>query len=297
MATVDLGFAAPLPPLAGLERVAAGRRDSRGRALAPASPGGAARGRRRVACLLLTAWPLQVAARARPELPGPPAAVLADGRMIAASASATASGVWAGLAEAEALAGAPTSPRPPRSGRRRGASRGAAAAARRRQPRPSSRTGRASGSSIGRAWPPAEEVGLAAYLGLPLRAELGLEARVGVADGPFVAAVAARVVAGPGRPARVAPGGGAAFLNPRPLRLPAGADARARRRLAGLGVRTFGDLARLPAAELAARLGPTRRGSIAWRAATIPGPSGRAPPRPSARRASPSTSRRWTSTA
>ena len=64
----------PLPPLAGLERAAAGRASARGaRALAPASPLARRAG---CACLLLPAWPLQVAARARPELLARPAAVV-----------------------------------------------------------------------------------------------------------------------------------------------------------------------------------------------------------------------------
>lgn len=221
------------------------------------APASAASPPRRVACLVLPRWPLQVAARTRPGLLARPAAVVAAGRVLAASAPAAAAGVRPDLVEAEALARCP--------GLLVVAGDAEAAAA-------------LEGELLRRfdaispvvephrpgVWfldwgglrGAAEEVGLAAHLTARLRADLGLDARVGIADGPFVAAVAARAEATPDGPARVAPGRGAAFLAPRPLLLPSGTDARLRRRLAALGVRTFGELARLPEADLVARLGP-----------------------------------------
>ncbi len=75
--------------------------------------------------------------------------------------------------------------------------------------------------------------------------------RIGVADGPFAAALAARSRGG----VRVVPPGGtAAFLAPLPLRVldrPALTEVLAR-----LGLRTLGDLAALPAADVLGRFGP-----------------------------------------
>jgi protein ImuB len=95
---------------------------------------------------------------------------------------------------------------------------------------------------------------------------------VGVADGPFAARLAARtagVAAGdvaPGRPRRwqvVAPGRSRAWLAPLPvdcLDHPELADLWQR-----LGVRTLGDLAALPAADVLSRFGP--EGAAAFRLA------------------------------
>ena len=72
--------------------------------------------------------------------------------------------------------------------------------------------------------------------------------RVGIADGTFAAGLAAR------HQAIVPPGGSRAFLAPHPvatLDRPDLADLLVR-----LGLRTLGDLAALPAADLAARFGP-----------------------------------------
>ena len=78
--------------------------------------------------------------------------------------------------------------------------------------------------------------------------------RVGVADGPFTAAVAAELA----DPVRIVePGDAAAFLAPLPVRMlgsPELTDVLAR-----LGVGTLGDLAALPAADVLARFGAEGR--------------------------------------
>jgi protein ImuB len=79
----------------------------------------------------------------------------------------------------------------------------------------------------------------------------GRPCRIGIADGPFAGALAARSRAG----VRVVPPGAtAAFLAPQPLRVldrPALVEVLAR-----LGLRTLGDLAALPAADVLGRFGP-----------------------------------------
>jgi protein ImuB len=81
--------------------------------------------------------------------------------------------------------------------------------------------------------------------------------RTGVADGPFAAGLAAR------RGVVVAPGGSPAFLSPFPvaaLERPELADLLVR-----LGIRTLGDFAVLPAADVLGRFGP--EGALAHRLA------------------------------
>jgi protein ImuB len=99
--------------------------------------------------------------------------------------------------------------------------------------------------------------------------------RVGIADGPFAAALAARTARR--RPVVVAPGESAAFLEPLPvtaLDRPDLADLLQR-----LGVRTLGDLAALPPADVVARFGSD--GALASRLARgldERPPGGRPPP-------------------
>lgn len=79
------------------------------------------------------------------------------------------------------------------------------------------------------------------------------QVRVGVADGPFAAAVAARATSAEAPVRVVPPGGSAAFLAPFPLRVldrPELADLLGR-----LGIRTLGRFAALPAADVLARFG------------------------------------------
>ena len=81
-------------------------------------------------------------------------------------------------------------------------------------------------------------------------ADLGLQPRVGVADGLFAARLAAR---GPGQVRVIPPGGSAEFLARHPVSVLADQD------LAGLlnrlGLRTLGDLAALPFGDVAGRFG------------------------------------------
>jgi protein ImuB len=105
------------------------------------------------------------------------------------------------------------------------------------------------------------EPGLAAAVTAAVRAALGgppPSCRVGIADGTFAAGLAAR------RRAVVPPGGSRGFLAPFPvatLERPDLADLLVR-----LGLRTLGDLAALPAVDLATRFGP--EGSRAHRLAS-----------------------------
>ncbi|GAA1508937.1 protein ImuB [Agromyces terreus] len=97
---------------------------------------------------------------------------------------------------------------------------------------------------------------------LATAAELGLVgARVGVADGPFAAEQAARAIP-PSHPGDetaasavriVEPGGSAAFLVPLPVSLVT--DPRTATLLDRLGVRTLGELAALPEADVRRRFG------------------------------------------
>jgi protein ImuB len=87
---------------------------------------------------------------------------------------------------------------------------------------------------------------------------------VGIADGRFAAALAARVASRQGaRPVVVPPGGSAAFLAPLPvatLGLPDRADLLALvDLLARLGLRTLAQVAALPAEDVLARFGPAGR--------------------------------------
>lgn len=89
-------------------------------------------------------------------------------------------------------------------------------------------------------------------------ARLGVDARVGIADGVFAATLAAR------RGRVVERGRSAAFVAPFPvdaLRRPELADVLRR-----LGIRTLGDLAALPAHDVLARFGP--EGALAHRRAS-----------------------------
>ena len=85
-----------------------------------------------------------------------------------------------------------------------------------------------------------------AAVGLP-------DARVGIADGPFAARLAARA-APPGDAQVVAPGDTPAFLAPWPVSVLEADDLPAL--LAELGLRCLGDFAQLPHAAVLARFGP-----------------------------------------
>jgi nucleotidyltransferase/DNA polymerase involved in DNA repair len=97
-----------------------------------------------------------------------------------------------------------------------------------------------------------------------------LRPRLGLAGGKVVAAIAARVAPPAGGVAagraRVVPAAETrAFLAPLPARYLPMFDAEAARRLELLGLRTIGDLARLPLSAVQAQFGPP--GAEAWRLA------------------------------
>lgn len=106
--------------------------------------------------------------------------------------------------------------------------------------------------------------------------DLDLPLRVGIAGTRLAAVVAARL---PDSPTVVPPGGEAAFLAARPLKV-LGLPDRLRATLRRWGVETVGGLARLPAGEIGQRLGA--EGRAAWRAARgeDPRPLVPAPPSP-----------------
>ena len=88
--------------------------------------------------------------------------------------------------------------------------------------------------------------------------ELGLEAHAGVADGLFAALLAARdagpATAGPGPVLVIPPGRTAGFLARQPVSVLEDQDLAGL--LTRLGLRTLGDLAALPAGDVAGRFGP-----------------------------------------
>lgn len=91
--------------------------------------------------------------------------------------------------------------------------------------------------------------------------ELRLTCSVGVASNRVVAKVASEV-AKPAGLKVVPPGGEAAFLAPLPMRTLPMVGPKVEAALAGMGVRTIGDIANLPQAWLAGRFGVM--GSVLW---------------------------------
>ncbi len=99
-----------------------------------------------------------------------------------------------------------------------------------------------------------DEAGWAAACGRALAAALGVGPAVGVGESRFTAGAAAHA-AGPGRVRRVARGAAATFLAAVPVaELPVTQEAQAR--LVAFGLRTCGDCAAVPAADLQRQLGP-----------------------------------------
>ncbi len=99
---------------------------------------------------------------------------------------------------------------------------------------------------------------IAAQLQVRVRGEIGLPASFGVAGNKMVAKIATNV----GKPnglVVVPPGDEAAFLAPLPMEMLWGVGPKTRARLATLGVRTIGDIAALPEAELARQMGEMGR--------------------------------------
>ncbi|MGN6406144.1 DNA polymerase Y family protein [Sinomonas sp.] len=114
---------------------------------------------------------------------------------------------------------------------------------------------------------------------LEAAARLGLEARAGFADSVFAAEQAARS-AGELAPLRiVAPGESAAFLSPLPIA--ALRDPKLASLLLRLGIRTLGDFAALPLADVRSRFGPEGLLAHAWARGEDPRPVvPRVPPTP-----------------
>jgi DNA polymerase-4 len=97
-------------------------------------------------------------------------------------------------------------------------------------------------------------VGIAGQLQRRVKEEVGLSASLGVATNKLVAKVASDRDK-PGGLTVVRPGEEAVFLAPLPVRVLWGVGPVTAERLAGMGVTTVGDLARLPEEELGVRFG------------------------------------------
>jgi DNA polymerase IV len=105
---------------------------------------------------------------------------------------------------------------------------------------------------------------IAAELQARIRSEIGLPCSFGVAANKLVAKIATNV----GKPnglVVVLPGEEAAFLAPLPMTMLWGVGPKTRERLAELGLRTIGDIAAHPEADLARRFGEAGR-ALALRA-------------------------------
>ncbi|HVM66162.1 MAG TPA: DNA polymerase IV [Acidimicrobiales bacterium] len=107
---------------------------------------------------------------------------------------------------------------------------------------------------------------IAARIRADVRAELGLDASVGVAATKFIAKLASEAAKPKASRAGITPGAGVvvidpgselAFLHPLPVRALWGVGPATLARLARFGVETVGDLAALPAATLVSALGPS----------------------------------------
>ena len=220
----------------------------------------------RLACLVVPLFPLAARLRAEPELGGEAVAVV-DGqgpaaRVAAATRVARRAGVRPGMTLAQARA---TLPGLAARGRDPEAERAAAEALFETAARFSPRVEAAAPGlvfleidGLERHFPGSDgerDLGLA--LARAARAA-GLPVQVGIASAKLAAEVAARGARGGGDPVRVPTGGEAGFLAPLPLARLA-PDVALGETLARWGVATAGDLARLPAAEVASRLGEAGR--------------------------------------
>ncbi len=215
----------------------------------------------RLACLLVPLFPLAARLRAEPELAGEALAVTAGNgsaaRVVAASRAARKLGIRAGMTLAQARALVPKlAARGRDAAGERAAQEALAEVAESFSPRVEDAgegvvfidldggerrlTGAAAEPELGQA------LARAAH-------KAGLPARVGIAASKLAAEIAARSAEGDA--ARVVPTGDeAAFLAPLPLaRLTPELDLAAT--LARWGLASIGDFARLPAAEVASRLG------------------------------------------
>jgi protein ImuB len=212
----------------------------------------------RVACLVVPDFPIAAVCRADPELAGRPL-VLAEttaphARVVAASRAARALGVRAGatLAQARAVAAdVAVRRRDPAVERSAAEALGDVAAS--LSDRVEVATGGAAFlDAAGARHLVASERGLATAL-VTRAAAVGLAARAGIGAGMTVARLAA-LAAADGVEV-VPPGAECGFLAPLPLACLA-PEAALGATLERWGVRRLGDLARLPLAEVATRLGP-----------------------------------------
>ena len=233
-----------------------------------------------IACLSIPVFPLRAALGNRPELAGRPAALApqvgAHPTVGACTEAATRAGVHPGMRLSEALATCPELALVEHDPA--GADDAWEALVRRLED-----AGLAVESpGPGTAYFETDGIerlagGLDAVLGRALAAS-GAEwqPRVGAASRRFTA-LAAASVAPSGRAIVVDDDDTALFLEPLPLELLSLTDDR-RRELSELGVRKLGQLARLPAASVADRLGPD--GAEAWEIVSGADPGGVEPRRP-----------------
>lgn len=219
----------------------------------------------RIACLVVPLFPLAARLRAEPELAGEAIAVVEGSgpaaRVVAATRAARRAGIAPGatLAQARALV-----PRLVARGRDAECERAAREALTEAAERFSPRVEEVEAGAVCldvdgaarrfRGRTPERDLGLALQREA---ARTGLPARVGVASSRLAATVAARE-ARANDPRVVAEGEEAEFLAPLPIaRLDPGLDLA--ERLARWGLASIGDLARLPADEVASRLGEEGR--------------------------------------
>jgi protein ImuB len=214
----------------------------------------------RLACLIVPMFPLAARLRSEPELAGTAAAVFAGNgnaaRLVAATRPARKAGLTLGMTLPQARA---LLPKLVARGRDEASERAAEEALLDAAGRISPRVEDAGEGivyldldGLHRHFPDERDLGRALIAAAKRE---GLPARCGIAGSKLAAHVAASL---PGSPVVVPGGGEAAFLAPLPLsRLSPEVD------LAGTllrwGLRTVGDFAKLPAAEIAGRLGEAGR--------------------------------------
>lgn len=214
----------------------------------------------RLACLLVPMFPLAARLRSEPELSGTAAAVFAGNgnaaRLVAATRTARKAGLRPGMTLPQARA---LLPKLVARGRDEAGERAAREALLDAAERVSPRVEDAGEGvvyidldGLHRHFPDEKDLGRALIAAAKRE---GLPARCGIAGSKLAAHVAASL---PGSPVAVPEGGEAAFLAPLPLsRLAPEVD------LAGTllrwGLTTIGDFAKLPAAEIAGRLGEAGR--------------------------------------
>lgn len=196
-------------------------------------------------------WPLTAAGVGADEA----AAVVVANRVVACSAAARRDGVARGLRRREAQARCPSlavlAPDPARDAR---AFEPVVAAVEAFAPRVEvTRPGKCALATRGPSRYFGGDEALARSVAEAVAGVMRARPRVGIADGPFAAALAARATTDDEPVRIVAPGESAAFLAPFPvssLGRPEDADLLAR-----LGIRTLGEFAALPAADVLARFG------------------------------------------